>query len=233
MAKSAANPTPGLRPTPQPDAAKARARRIYAKLKAAYPDARCDLTHDSPFQLLVATILSAQCLDTTVNRATPALFERFPDAEAMARVEPEDVEPLVKSCGFYRNKAKNLVAAARVIVNEFGGQVPDEIEDLVRVPGAARKTANVVMGNAFQKPVGVTVDTHVGRISSRLGFTEADPKNAVAIERDLAGLLPRKEWTHFSHVLIWHGRALCRSQKPRCAECMVRRSCPAATPSGG
>ena len=216
----------GLQPTPQAPKDRARARRIYAKLKATYPDARCDLTHDSPFQLLAATILSAQCLDATVNRATPALFARFPDAAAMAAAEPEEVEPYVKSCGFYRNKAKSLVGAARVIVSDFGGEVPDRMEDLLRVPGAARKTANVVMGNAFDKPVGVTVDTHVGRISVRLGFVEAHPKNAVAIERDLAGLLPRKEWTHFSHVMIWHGRAVCRSQNPRCGQCVVKRSCP-------
>ena len=219
-------PDHGLKPTPRTPAERARARRVYAKLKAAYPDARCDLTHESPFQLLAATILSAQCLDATVNRATPALFARFPDPAAMAAAEPEEVEPYVKSCGFYRNKARSLVGAARVIVSDFGGEVPDSMEGLLRVPGAARKTANVVMGNAFDKPVGVTVDTHVGRISVRLGFVDADPKNAVAIERQLAGLLPRKDWTHFSHVLIWHGRAVCRSQNPRCAACVVKRSCP-------
>ena len=219
-------PDHGLKATKQSANDRARARRVYAKLKAAYPDARCDLTHGSPFQLLCATILSAQCLDATVNKATPALFARFPDPPAMAAVEPGDVEPYVKSCGFFRNKAKSLVHAARVIETEFGGEVPDRMEDLLRVPGAARKTANVVMGNAFDHPVGVTVDTHVGRISVRLGLTAAEPKNAIAIERDLAGLLPRKEWTHFSHVLIWHGRAVCRSQNPRCGECVVRRSCP-------
>ncbi|BAM04601.1 endonuclease III [Phycisphaera mikurensis] len=216
----------GLRATAQPAKDRARARRLYAKLRAAYPDARCDLLHDSPFQLLVATILSAQCTDAAVNRATPALFARFPDPAAMAAAEPTDVEPFVKTCGFFRAKARNLVAAARVVEKEFGGRVPETMDGLLRVPGAARKTANVVLGNAFGKPAGVTVDTHVGRISVRLGLVEADPKNAIAIERDLAGLLPKKDWTHFSHVLIWHGRATCRAQKPRCGDCVVRRSCP-------
>ena len=205
---------------------RARARRIFDKLNAAYPDAKCDLNFETPFQLLVATILSAQCLDATVNKATRGLFADYPDAASMAGASIADIEAHVKSCGFYRNKAKNILATAEMIVSELGGDVPDDMERLLSLPGVARKTGNVVLGNAFDINHGVTVDTHVGRISHRLGFTDADPKNAVAVEKDLAGLFPRKTWCHLSHLMIWHGRAICRSQNPRCGDCLLKRSCP-------
>ena len=209
-----------------PAAARARMKRVYDKLDAAYPDARCDLDFDTPFQLLCATILSAQCLDATVNRATPALFAAYPDPPSMADATPELIEPLVKTCGFFRNKARSLHGAATGIMDRFGGEVPRTMAELLTLPGVARKTANVVLGNAFQDPRGVTVDTHVGRISKRLGLTDADAKNALRIERDLAALLPRSRWTQVSHLMIWHGRAVCRSQNPRCETCLLRRSCP-------
>ena len=205
---------------------KARARRVYAKLEALYPEARCALNYDTPFQLLVATILSAQCLDETVNKATPALFERFPTPQAMATAEVREIEQLVKTCGFYRNKAKNLLGAAQMIVEEFQGEVPRSLDALIRLPGAARKTGNVVLGNAFGINEGMVVDTHIGRLSVRLGFTEADSKNAVRIERDLMGLFPRATWTQLAHLLIAHGRAVCKSQRPACSGCALRRSCP-------
>ncbi|MEM6459695.1 MAG: endonuclease III [Planctomycetota bacterium] len=205
---------------------RARARRLYAKLDELYPDARCDLNYDSPFQLLVATILSAQCLDATVNRATPELFRQYPNPESMAAAPLEHLEKLVKTCGFYRNKAKNLKAAATAIVEDFGGEVPRTIEELIRLPGAARKTANVVLGNAFGLNHGMVVDTHIGRLSSRLGFTQHHPKNAVMIERDLMATFPRGTWTQLAHLFIAHGRAVCKSQNPRCDGCPLRRRCP-------
>lgn len=205
---------------------KARARRLYAKLDALYPDAHCALHYETPFQLLVATILSAQCLDDTVNKATPALFAKYPDPRKMASAKVGEIEKLVKTCGFYRNKAKNLHATANRLVDEFEGKVPRTIEELITLPGAARKTANVVLGNAFGINEGMVVDTHIGRLSVRLGFTEADSKNAVRIEKDLMALFPRKTWTQLAHLLIAHGRAVCPSQRPRCSACPLKRSCP-------
>jgi endonuclease-3 len=207
-------------------AQKSRARRLYARLDGLYPDATCALHYDTPFQLLVATILSAQCLDDTVNKATPALFARFPTAEAMAEAEIGELEKLVKTCGFYRNKARNIRAAAAAIVRDFGGELPRTIEQLTTLPGAARKTANVVLGNAFGINQGMVVDTHIGRLSVRLGFTEYDSKNAVKIERDLMALFPRRTWTQLAHLLIAHGRAVCKAQRPACNACPLRRSCP-------
>ncbi|MEM9916391.1 MAG: endonuclease III [Planctomycetota bacterium] len=205
---------------------KARARRLYAKLDALYPDAHCALNYETPFQLLVATILSAQCLDDTVNKATPALFKKYPTPEKMANAKLADLEQLVKTCGFYRNKAKNILAAAIMIVEDFDGQVPQTIEDLIKLPGAARKTANVVLGNAFGINEGMVVDTHIGRLSVRLGFTEHDSKNAVKIEQDLMALFPRKTWTQLAHLFIAHGRAVCKAQRPTCDTCPIKRSCP-------
>ncbi len=205
---------------------KARARRLLKKLEGMYPDAHCALNHRNAFELLVATILSAQCTDETVNKATPALFKAYPTPEKMARAKVADLETLVKTCGFYRNKAKNIHATAVMIVEDFGGDVPRTMDELLSLPGVARKTANVVLGNAFNINEGVVVDTHVGRLSVRLGLTEADPKNAVAIERDLMALLPREAWTQWSHLLIWHGRAVCKARKPACDACGLRRSCP-------
>lgn len=205
---------------------KARARRLYAKLDALYPDAHCALNYNTPFQLLIATILSAQCTDEAVNKATPALFEKYGTPEKMADAKTADLEKLVKTCGFYRNKAKNIKAAALTIMQDFDGQVPKTVADLITLPGAARKTANVVLGNAFGINEGMVVDTHIGRLSVRLGFTEHDSKNAVKIEQDLMALLPRDTWTQLAHLFIAHGRAICKAQRPACDRCPIKRSCP-------
>ena len=213
--------------TPKKSAAeKARAKRLYDKLEALYPDATCALHYDSPFQLLVATILSAQCLDDTVNKATPALFKKYPTPKKMADAKIEDLEKLVKTCGFYRNKAKNIKAASIALVEDFDGELPRTIEELITLPGAARKTANVVLGNAFNINEGMVVDTHIGRLTVRLGFTEHDSKNAVKIEQDLMALFPQHTWTQLAHLLIAHGRAICKAQRPACDTCPIKRSCP-------
>ena len=203
-----------------------RAGRVFARLQAAYPEAHCELDHASPFQLLVATILSAQCTDKRVNLVTPALFRRAPDAAALARLDQATVEALVKSTGFYRNKARNLIACASALVDDHGGEVPRDLESLRKLPGVGRKTANVVLGNAFGMNEGVVVDTHIGRLSRRLGFTRhTDPEKVV---RDLMALFPRSEWTLLAHVLIWHGRRRCGARRPDCAGCEVREWCPSA-----
>lgn len=203
---------------------KARARRIYKKLEDLYPQAKCALLHEDAWQLLVATILSAQCTDARVNMTTPALFERYPTVQDMAEAKLPDLEKLIKSTGFYRNKAKNIKASAIAIVEDHDGQVPDTMDELLELPGVARKTANVVLGNAFGKNIGVVVDTHVQRLSQRLGFTEhKDPKK---IERDLMALFAQKTWTDLSHLLIHHGRAVCNARKPDCENCSLQRSCP-------
>jgi endonuclease-3 len=196
------------------------------RLKAIHPDAHCELDHEGPFQLLVATVLSAQTTDVNVNKATPKLFERFPDPYALAKVESLVVEPYVASLGFFRQKAKSLVGLAKKLVEEHGGEVPRKMDDLVKLPGVGRKTANVVLGVIWNTPDGVVVDTHVSRISQRLGWTkQTDP---VKIEQDLVKLLPRNEWDITSHVLIFHGRRICYAQKPNCAECGVSDVCPSA-----
>lgn len=188
-----------------------------------YPEAHCSLEFRGPFQLLAATILSAQCTDERVNHTTPALFARFPDPAAMAAADLGEVETLIRPCGFYHNKAKSLIAASDNIVRDHGGQVPDVLEELVKLPGVGRKTANVVLGNAFDVP-GLTVDTHLGRLSRRLGLSQnTDPEK---VEADLAGLIPRPRWTLFSHQAIAHGRALCRARGPMCDQCPLFRSCP-------
>ena len=203
---------------------KRRAQRIYRTLQKTYPDARTALHHRNAFELLVATILSAQCTDQRVNMVTPELFRQYPDAPALADAEPTDVERLVKTTGFYRNKTKSIQGAARTLVERHGGEVPDTMEELLELPGVARKTANVVLGNAFNKSVGVVVDTHVARLSKRLGFTEhTDPKK---IERDLMALFPRKQWTALSHLLIFHGRSICKARGPECSRCPVNKDCP-------
>ena len=172
----------------------------------------------------MATILSAQCTDVRVNIVTPALFEKYPSAEAMAKARRPTLEKLVQSTGFYRNKAKSLNEASKRIVAEFNGQVPDTMEDLLSLQGVARKTANVVLGNAFNKNIGVVVDTHVGRLSRRMGFTkEKDPKK---VEQDLMKIFPQKNWTQLSHLLIWHGRRACSARKPDCENCIVKNQCP-------
>lgn len=203
-----------------------RALEILIRLKQLYPDARCSLGYETPVQLLVATILSAQCTDARVNQVTPELFRRFPDAIALASADLAELESLIRSTGFYRNKAKNIQAACRMIVTRFNGQVPKLMEELLTLPGVARKTANVVLAHAYGILMGVTVDTHVKRLSYRFGLTQhTDP---VRIERDLMKLLPHPEWDNWSMLLIYHGRAVCTARKPACDYCVLSDLCPAA-----
>jgi endonuclease III len=203
-----------------------RAPLIFERLRRAYPDAHCELDHRGPYQLLVATILSAQCTDKRVNLVTPALFERYPDAESLAVADPRELEGLIKPTGFFRNKAKSLVGMAGGLLDRFGGSVPPRMDDLVTLPGVGRKTANVILGTAFDIPVGVVVDTHVGRLSRRLGLTRhSDP---VKVETVLMKLFPRKNWTLLSHLLIFHGRRVCVARRPRCAECVLNDICPSS-----
>jgi endonuclease III len=206
-----------------PNPLRDRARRIFRKLGQLYPDAHCALDYGSPLQLLVATILSAQCTDERVNRITPALFARYPDALAFANARPKELERMIKPTGFFRNKAKNIIACCRQLVEQHAGQVPTTMEELVPLPGVGRKTANVVLGNAFAVP-GIPVDTHVGRLSRRMGLTvETDP---VKVERDLMGLLPEGEWTMFGLRMIHHGRRVCHARKPQCDGCALATFCP-------
>lgn len=196
----------------------------------AYPDARCSLDYRNPFELLVATILSAQCTDVRVNAVTPELFRRFPTPEAMAAADPAELEEVIRSTGFYRNKARNLLGASRLLVEEFGSRLPDTIEGLLRLPGVARKTANVVAGNSYGVVEGVVVDTHVGRLSRRLGFTQE--KDPIKVERDLMALVEQRHWLDLSHLLIYHGRAICLAHKPRCPNCPLQDLCPSAVTGG-
>jgi len=205
---------------------KAQALEAFAKLEAHYPEAHCELDHRTPFELLVATVLSAQTTDVNVNKATPKLFAKYPDARALAKAEPEELEPLTSTLGFYRQKAKSIVMLARSIVEQHGGEVPKTMAQLVKLRGVGRKTANVVLGVAFKSPEGVVVDTHVQRLSQRLGWTKnTEPET---IEQDLMELLPRSQWDAVSHVLIWHGRRCCFAIKPSCKECPVNTLCPSA-----
>lgn len=205
---------------------KRKAASIVARLREAYPDVTCALDHRDAYQLLVATILSAQCTDERVNMVTPALFERYPEPAALASAKQSEVEEMIRSTGFYRNKAKNLIGMARALVGGHGGRVPEAIEALVALPGVARKTANVVLGTAFGIPAGVVVDTHVLRVAHLLGLTEeSDP---VRVERDLMAILPQEEWIDFSHRLIHHGRRVCDARKPACDRCNMNRLCPSA-----
>ena len=205
-------------------ARKARAAAIARRLRTAYPAARCSLDFRNPFQLLVATILSAQCTDKRVNAVTGPLFSRWPDPAALAAARPGDVEAAVRTTGFFRAKAKNILGCCRALVERHGGEVPRSLADLVRLPGVGRKTANVVLGSAFGEASGVVVDTHVGRISRRLGLTrQAD---AVKAERDLVALLPRDHWIAYSHRLIEHGRTVCTARRPRCESCPLTDLCP-------
>lgn len=205
---------------------KQRALEILIRLKRLYPEAPCTLNYETPVQLLVATILSAQCTDERVNQVTPALFAQFPDAAAFAGADLEELQNLIRSTGFYRNKGKNIQAACRLIVEKFGGQVPKRMELLLELPGVARKTANVVLGHAYDIHQGVTVDTHVKRLSYRLGLTEeTDP---VRVERDLMRLLPQPDWENWSIRLVYHGRAVCKARKPECYACVLADLCPSA-----
>ena len=206
------------------------AAELFRRLAALYPDAHCELVYRSPFELIAATILSAQCTDKRVNMTTPLLFQRYPTPRALAAARQEDVEEIIKSTGFFRAKAKALIGMAGALVNAHHGEVPARMEDLVVLPGVGRKTANVVLGNAFGVNVGVVVDTHVGRLAVRLGLTkETDP---VKVERTLMALFPSQNWTLLSHLLIWHGRRVCDAKKPRCSQCTLADICPSAL-SGG
>lgn len=202
----------------------ARTLEIIKRLKKEYPDAHCALNHTNAFELLIATILSAQCTDERVNLVTAELFRKYRRPEDYVRAAPEELEEDIRSTGFFRNKAKNIRAASRTIVDEHGGEVPRTMDELLELAGVARKTANVVLGNAFGIASGVVVDTHVRRLSNRLGLTtEQDP---VKIEKDLQELVPKKDWVMFSHWLIWHGRAVCKARKPNCPECVLEDICP-------
>ena len=203
-----------------------RARLIFRRLSRAYPDAKTALDHRNAFELLCATILSAQCTDARVNLVTPHLFARFPTPEALAAAPRAEVEEIIKSTGFFRNKAKSLVGMAQALVADHGGEVPRSMAELNDLPGVGRKTANVILGNAYGINEGITVDTHVARLSHRLGFTrEEDP---VKIERDLMPLFPRKDWARSSHLLILHGRQVCLARSPRCGACVLNDVCPSS-----
>jgi endonuclease-3 len=203
---------------------KAQAARVVERLKADYPGATCALENETPFELLVATILSAQCTDARVNMVTPELFRRWPTAVEMADAPIKALEKVIQSTGFYRNKAKNIKAASRAIVERHNGEVPRDMEQLVALPGVGRKTANVVLGTAFGMATGVVVDTHVTRLSQRLGLTKHT--DAVKIEQDLMRIVPQEEWVDFSHRLIFHGRQICVARKPKCPECSMKAFCP-------
>ncbi len=205
---------------------KRRAAEAFQRLMKAYPDAHCALHHDGPWQLLVATILSAQCTDARVNLVTPDLFKKYPTPETMAAAAPTDLEKMIASTGFFRNKAKAIKSAATDIAEKHGGQVPRTMEELTLLRGVGRKTANVVLGNAFEQNLGVVVDTHVGRLTRRLRLSShGDPEK---VERDLMALVPDKHWTMWSHLLIFHGRKICVARRPRCPQCVLADICPSA-----
>ena len=213
--------TDGAKPTAQQ---KRFARRIYKKLLDLYPDAKCALDHRNAYELLIATILSAQCTDKRVNMVTPDLFKAYPDPRALAQAPLTDIEEAVRTTGFYRNKAKAIQKASGIIAQRHGGKVPDTMDELTQLPGVARKTANVVLGNVFGKNDGVVVDTHVGRLSQRIGLSSnTDPKK---IERDLMEIFPQETWTMLAHLLIHHGRAVCAARKPKCDQCSLAKDCP-------
>lgn len=207
-------------------ALKARAKEIFKRLRKRYPDAHCELDHRNPFELLCATILSAQCTDARVNLVTPELFRRYPDAPSLAMARPEDVEAIIRSTGFFRNKTKSLIGMANAVVDNHAGHIPDSMEALRVLPGVGRKTANVILGNAFGINAGVTVDTHVSRLSQLLRLSRnTDPER---IERDLMELFPQRDWALLSHLLIFHGRRTCIARKPKCGECVLADLCPSA-----
>ena len=218
-AKSAANAKKSVAAGRDPK----RVAAILAKLDEAYPGATCELKHDNPFQLLISTILSAQCTDVRVNQVTETLYKKYPTPEAFAYANPSELEQDVRPTGFFRNKTKSIMGASKAILQNFGGQVPRTMEEMLTLPGAARKTANVVMGTAFGIASGVVVDTHVIRISNRLDLTRnEDPKK---IEQDLMAIIPKEKWIRFSHQIIWHGRRVCVARKPRCIECNLEKIC--------
>lgn len=218
---------PKRRPRPRRTRdAPVRAPEILTRLRAAYPDARCALDHRGAFELLCATILSAQCTDVRVNLVTPVLFGRYPTPEALARAKQPDVEEIIRSTGFFRNKARSLIGMAQALVADHGGEVPRTMEQLRSLPGVGRKTANVILGNAYGINEGITVDTHVTRLSRLLGLTRhADP---VKIEQDLMELFPQDQWALLSHLLIFHGRQICVARRPRCQDCVLSDLCPSS-----
>jgi endonuclease-3 len=202
---------------------KVRAKVIYRQLSKNYPNVRCELDYKNAFQLLVATVLSAQCTDKRVNQTTPALFKKYPNPQKMAKADLRDIQNLVKSTGFFRAKAKNIKGLSNKIMEEFDGKVPSNLEDLITLPGVGRKTANVVLGHAFGIP-GITVDTHFGRLSRRFGWSKQN--NPVKVEFEVGELIPEKEWTNLSQRMIWHGRRVCHSRKPACGACALAKLCP-------
>jgi len=223
LKRTAASPARKGASKPGRGADPARVRAILAKLDEAYPAASCALKHENPFQLLISTILSAQCTDERVNQVTPGLFRKYPGPKDFAYANPAEVESEIRPTGFFRNKTKSIIGAGRKIVEEFGGELPRTMEELLTLPGVARKTANVVLGTAFGTACGVVVDTHVQRVSARLGLTaHTDPRK---IEQDLMKVIPREKWILFSHQIIWHGRRVCRARRPRCIECNLERLC--------
>jgi len=200
-------------------------KKVFAGLDRLFPDAQCALRHNNPFQLLVATILSAQCTDERVNKVTPGLFAKYPDPQDFAALDQKELEAEIRSTGFFRNKAKNIIAASKKIVQDFGGKVPRTMEEMLTLPGVARKTANVVLGTAYGIPTGVVVDTHVFRIARRLKLSEAKtPEN---VERDLIKIVPKGRWITFGHQVIWFGRKVCQARKPLCMECPLEPICDA------
>jgi endonuclease-3 len=202
---------------------KVRAKAIYRQLTKSYPNVRCELDYNSAFQLLVATVLSAQCTDKRVNQTTPALFKKYPNPKKMAKADLKDIQRLVKSTGFFRAKAKNIKGLSNKIMEEFDGDVPSNLDDLITLPGVGRKTANVVLGHAFGIP-GITVDTHFGRLSRRFGWSKQN--DPVKVEFEVGELIPEKEWTNLSQRMIWHGRRVCHSRKPACGACPLAKLCP-------
>ena len=223
VASSKENPAKAKRYNP---VAPERVQEILKRLDETYPGVTCALQHSNAWELLVATILSAQCTDVRVNMVTPELFRKYPSVQAFAGLKAEELEPQIRSTGFFRNKSRSLVGAAKKIVSDYGGEVPDEMEKLLTIPGVARKTANVVLGTWFGKADGVVVDTHVHRISRRLELTRNDEPQK--IELDLMAVIPREKWILFAHQIIWHGRKLCIARQPKCAECPLENICHAS-----
>jgi len=205
---------------------KARTREVIRRLKRAYPGAKCSLNHSNPFELLVATILSAQCTDERVNIVTADLFRKYRKPEDYLKVPPRELEKDIQSTGFFRNKTKSIQGTARMLTEQYHGEVPHTMDELLELPGVARKTANVVLGNAFDIHAGVVVDTHVTRLSHRLAFTQQ--KTAEKIELDLIEIVPKKDWVIFPHLMIYHGRKICKARNPLCAECTVEKQCPSS-----
>ena len=229
VANQVRHPCPQVPEVPALTVGQQKAWEILQLLENLYPDATCSLNYESTVQLLVATILSAQCTDERVNKVTPALFARFPDAPALAGANRQDLENLIRSTGFFRNKAKNIQGACQMIVSDFEGEVPQQMEQLLKLPGVARKTANVVLAHGYGIIQGVTVDTHVKRLSNRWKLTTSD--NPIHIERDLMSLLPQPEWENYSIRTIYHGRAICKARKPDCHACQLAHLCPSANVS--